>query len=303
MGADNRKLTIEQIRPLFQKRNYTLLSSEYINTHSKLKFICPNGHRGEISWVCFGPRRQGCSACYGNKKKTIQETQKAFKKRKYILLSSEYVNCDVKLSYTCPEGHTGQISWNNFNQGQGCPICYGNAKVNIEQIRFFFEKVGYSLLSSDCLNNSDRLYYMCPKGHRGQVSWNNFSHGHRCPQCYEWKNQKRLGEVLEQLFPGKVKRQDNLEFLKRQKVDFSIRDLRLAFEYDGQQHFNPVRFGGISQKEAISLFKNMVRLDKQKNKLCQENNIRLVRIRYNEPLTIEYIKSKIEQMSIGEQVK
>jgi very-short-patch-repair endonuclease len=46
-----------------------------------------------------------------------------------------------------------------------------------------------------------------------------------------------LGEILEQIFPGIIGYQDHLDFLGRQRADFSVRKLSLAFEYDGPQHF------------------------------------------------------------------
>lgn len=36
--------------------------------------------------------------------------------------------------------------------------------------------------------------------------------------------------------------------------------------------------------------------DKRKNRLCQVKGIRLMRIKYTEPLTIEYLKDKIRRV-------
>jgi len=57
------KLTIEFVKKKFEKDNYKLLTKTYKNSHSKLEYICPNGHKGSIKW---GNWQQGkrCIVCY-----------------------------------------------------------------------------------------------------------------------------------------------------------------------------------------------------------------------------------------------
>jgi len=56
-----KKINFSDIKKEFEKRKYTLLSEEkdYKNAHQKLKYICPNGHKGFIDWSHFH-RGQGC---------------------------------------------------------------------------------------------------------------------------------------------------------------------------------------------------------------------------------------------------
>ena len=53
-------------------------------------------------------------------------------------------------------------------------------------------------------------------------------------------------------------------------------------EYDGRQHFMPVRFGGISQEKAELNFISAQERDKIKNDWCKDNNLKLLRIPYTE---------------------
>lgn len=63
------KLTIEQVRESFEKEGYILLSIVYVNSNTKLDYICSNGHKHSIVWdnwkqgkrcpECFGLRRFG----------------------------------------------------------------------------------------------------------------------------------------------------------------------------------------------------------------------------------------------------
>jgi predicted XRE-type DNA-binding protein len=55
----------QDIKNEFEKRNYILLTEEkdYKNAHQKLKYICPKGHDGFITWGHFQQKRD-CPICY-----------------------------------------------------------------------------------------------------------------------------------------------------------------------------------------------------------------------------------------------
>ena len=45
------KLTLDYVNNAFKDVGYVLLSTEYINNHTKLKYICSNGH---INYMSYG---------------------------------------------------------------------------------------------------------------------------------------------------------------------------------------------------------------------------------------------------------
>jgi len=81
---------------------------------------------------------------------------------------------------------------------------------------------------------------------------------------------------------------ENLKSMKNNnyflKFDFAIFDkydnLIYLIEYDGEQHFYPVNFNGISDEKAEKNFKQIQINDKTKNNYCMNNNIKLLRIPY-----------------------
>ncbi len=117
-----KKYTIEEIRLKFEKEEYKLLSKKYINNKQKLEYICPEGHKGSITYNHF-QRGTRCAECAGNKKKIIGEIKPKFEKEGYILLSKEYRGANYKLEYICSKGHKGSISWSSFQQGKRCNKC------------------------------------------------------------------------------------------------------------------------------------------------------------------------------------
>lgn len=68
-------------------------------------------------------------------------------------------------------------------------------------------------------------------------------------------------------------------------------------EYDGEQHFESVDFFGGEEKLKLQRER-----DERKNKWCEENNIRLIRIPYTEydNLTLEYLLSFFPELSSSE---
>lgn len=77
----------------------------------------------------------------------------------------------------------------------------------------------------------------------------------------------------------KQKRFENCRYIYALPFDFAIYNddntLRCLIEYDGQQHFKPIDFfGGIESFEKTKL------RDSIKNKYCEENNIKLLRVNY-----------------------
>jgi transcription initiation factor IIE alpha subunit len=293
--SGNKKWTIKQVKSFLKREGYSLLSTEYGGTHSKIRYICPKGHIGESTWRQFR-RGTRCSSCAGNRKHTVEYVRDYFEKEGYRLLSNRYKGAHCCLYYKCPQGHFNWTTWTAFQGGNRCSSCAGNKPLTISQIRNAFKKERYILLSTEYKNNRSRLDYICPKGHQNQTTWARFQRGHRCPECNEYKGERRLKKILEQIYPSMTIRcQDSLGFLRRQRVDFSVRDLGLAFEYDGEQHFRPIRFKGMSENQAKQRFKRQRKWDIQKNELCEKNEYTLIRVAYYEDLTVENVKSKIKE--------
>ena len=117
------------------------------------------------------------------KKLTIEYIREKFKERGYTLLTEKYVNSKQKLEYICSNGHKNEITWSHFQQGTGCSYCSKNAKLTIEQVREAFEKEGYILLSKDYINSNTKLEYLCPNGHKHEITWSMLKSGERCPYC------------------------------------------------------------------------------------------------------------------------
>lgn len=105
------------------------------------------------------------------------------------------------------------------------------------------------------------------------------------------KKEKQLYQIIREIYPGymdKVRYQYRDEWLGKSSLDIYIPELKLAIEYQGEQHFKPIdHIGG-----EYTLEENQ-RRDKQKAKICRKNNVKLILVNYYEPLTIEHIRKKL----------
>ena len=72
--------------------------------------------------------------------------------------------------------------------------------------------------------------------------------------------------------------------------DVFITKLNVAIEYQGKQHFEAVEiFGGQEH------FEKQVERDKLKKELSEKNGVKLVYINYDEDISTDLIKEKVER--------
>lgn len=278
------KYTTEKVVKVLQAEKYDLLSEQYVNYENKLLIRCNKGHQYQASWRTF-QRGSRCPYC-AKKKVNYQQVKQYIRQQGYKLLSKQYVNNKTKLSVQCLNDHQYQVTWSDFKAGYRCPICATNNKKNtFQQIRQYIEQQDYSLLSKKYCNSQSKLLLQCDKGHQYKVRWYAFKVGNRCPRCNQSKGERQLYELLQQAFRDyRVAKQDSLDFLGRLRVDFAIRSLKLAFEYDGKHHFEPVQFGGVSFKKAEKNLELQQQRDLIKEKLLKENGWTLIRIKYDQDI-------------------
>jgi len=178
-----KKLTYSYVRESFEKEGYTLISTDYVNTKTKLYFLCNHNTIKYITWGHFKEGRR-CNCNANNKKPIYSYIKSSFEKEGYTLLTTSYINNRTNLDYICNKGHKHAIMWCNWGGGHRCPTCAGQTKPTIEEISASFTKEGYTLLSTGYVNSHSHLEYVCPEGHVHKMMWTNWQQGYRCPTCY-----------------------------------------------------------------------------------------------------------------------
>ena len=87
-----------------------------------------------------------------------------------------------------------------------------------------------------------------------------------------WIGETAMVQAIREAFPDEwVVREASPEWLGQQRLDAFLPGRKIAFEYHGRQHFEPVEFFGGNEA-----FERRKRLDQKKRDLCDANGIRLI---------------------------
>lgn len=278
------KLNIDKIKEIFEKEGHTLLSTKYEGYWIPLKYICPKKHETEMSFGIWKNNKYKCRECSmvnykNNRKLSYDFVKEQFENRKYELLSKEYINAKEKLDFKCDKGHICKITFDDFYYGKsGCLDCGGSKRKTIEDIREYFGKEGYKLLSNEYINARIKLKYECPKGHINFNTYGHFFAGQRCKTCDQSKGENAIKKYLEKmgLKYEMEKKFDDCKNRNKLPFDFFVDD-KFLIEYDGSIHFKCTEFFG-----GEKAFKKRQLHDKIKTDYCKEKGVPLLRISYLE---------------------
>jgi hypothetical protein len=106
----------------------------------------------------------------------------------------------------------------------------------------------------------------------------------------DWISETELFYKVKTAFPQfEVIHHGRPEWLGRQHFDIWIPEIRVAMEYQGQQHDKPVEFFG-----GEKAFKENKRRDELKKQKCNENNVVLIEVRKGYDFHV--LKAEIEQI-------
>ena len=153
------------------------------------------------------------------------------------------------------------------------------------------------------------MLWECKDKHTWEATFNNVSSKKSwCPKCRIWRQQAKVAKIVGGIFPNCQVLTDyrGFDWLRtkngpKQHIDVLVPELKLAIEYDGEQHFMPVKFGGVSTERAEENLKKCQRRDRDKNKKIKNNpnDVKyFIRFNYKEKLTEEYIIDKIRKAGV-----
>jgi len=119
------------------------------------------------------------------------------------------------------------------------------------------------------------------------------------------KNELQLLKIIKHLFPEEnIKHKHKHETMrfsktnKKMELDIFIPSLKLAFEYQGEQHFETFWQGTIKLTENQSLEANQHR-DKEKRNACNNHGITLIEIDYKWDKTSQFVENILVERGIS----
>lgn len=290
------KITLDEVLENLKIKHFELLNiNEFKNTNSKGEFKCNLHH---IEWKCCIRNVikdiQYCYKCKNNKEKlTLTEI---------LMLKCFKLNRQIDKLYgefECLYGHIWKTQINHIKlSDSGCKECY-RPKITLDMVKEKLKQKNYILLNEENYKNTrQKMKYQCYFGHIWETYLHNvYSEKSGCPECSIGNSEMICNFIFNKLFTTKFYKTRNV-LPSKLELDRYNKELKLAFEYNGAQHYIEFekhfhKYGGNTSLEAQQ------NRDKQKIDECNKLEITLIIIpyTYNTFDSIkEFIISELEQL-------
>ena len=182
----------DSLRALAASKGGRLLSDFYIDADTKLFWRCKYGHEWNASPASIR-RGSWCGIC-GDKRSAIKrahaiEEMKALGAKKGgLCLSDNYKNHKSRLRWRCAANHEWETQASVILGGHWCPKCQSlrlasRYALSLGEVQSTAAARGGACLSTDYLNNRQKLTWQCSSGHMWNANANSVRRGSWCPTC------------------------------------------------------------------------------------------------------------------------
>jgi len=287
-GGSNKKNTdifIEESTKIHKnKYDYSLV--DYKDAKTKVKIICPV-HGVFEQRPDHHLRGSGCIKCMINNAMLTNEDfiKKSIMKHgnRYDYSKVNYIGNNIKVIIGCKKHGYFTQKPSNHMQGQGCPVCRQENMKSTKEI--FIEKsniiheffYNYSLV--DYINNYTKVIIICPIHGEFDQKPNNHLQGQGCSSCKKSLMENKINKFLKNqgIVVIRQKTFDDCKNINKLPFDFYLPDFNLCIEYNGKQHYEPIKwFGGEMTLKYIQ--KN----DFIKRNFCEDRGIKYLEISYKD---------------------
>jgi very-short-patch-repair endonuclease/Zn finger protein HypA/HybF involved in hydrogenase expression len=277
------------------KYDYSLV--KYIKSSVKVEIKCnkcffifsqtPNNH---IS------KRHQCPNCNGKMKLTKDKiiekfTSKWGSDRYEYSEFLEYKNRLQKIKIKCKKCYDIFEQTINDHFKSGCSNCAGNKKLTNQLLLEKFRNKWGNLYQYDIgnfKNVKSEIRARCKKHGYFSIKIRHHLRGSGCQKCTLSKGELSIYNILKEMCIDfeQQKKFKSCKNSRQLSFDFYLPEYNTIIEYDGIQHYKPIkRFGGDKSYNQVLIN------DSIKNNWCRENGINLIRIKYNEDIKIKLIDS------------
>ncbi len=290
------------------KDKYTYHHVEYVNTYSKIIITCPihgNFEQTPNSHLMGN----GCKLCAVNHRvsnwqlDTARFISKANVVHNHIYDYSKsiYTKSSGKLIITCPIHGDFQQTANSHLSGINCKRCSLDAKTSRSDEESFIKKANiihknkYTYDNMVYKSTHTKIKITCPIHGDFEKTPNNHTNYHKqgCPICANEITDSKGVKIIEEFLLRHdivfVREKSFLgcEYKKLLRYDFYIPNHNLLIEFDGSQHFEFIEH----LHKTTDRFEVQVLRDSIKTKYALDNDINLIRIKYNQIIDIPKILS------------
>lgn len=204
---------------------------------------------------------------------------------KFIVRKEEYKGIHTKINFQCKKcNYLWKTKPKNILDGYGCQRCGGSIKLTNEDVDKRLENRNIKRID-EYINTDTKINFQCVLcNHIWNSRPNDIFSGYGCPFCSIGKGERHCESLITQYCKYDKIEHPKYIFInnKQRKPDFylEIGNKNIIIEYNGKQHYKPVRFGGISKERAEDKFIKQQNRDEELRIYCKENNIILLEIPY-----------------------
>lgn len=285
-----RKTHEEYVAQVFKVNPNIKVVGEYINASTKILHRCridKNEWYATPNNILSG---HGCRKCFDR-----LNSQKRYKTHEQYLVELYNINANiipiedykgdsVKIKHMClVDGYIWEVAPTNLLRGVGCPRCSKKERYTTDSFKEKMNIINNNIeIIGEYINEKTKILCRCKiDGHEWHALPSNLIKGKGCPVC-NMSHGERI--IKSYLIDKKIKYNpqytfDDCRSIYKLEFDFYLPEYQYCIEYDGVQHFEPIEhFGGQTALE------ERIKRDMIKTNYCKENNIPLLRIRYDEDI-------------------
>ena len=276
--------TLEKIKKMITDNECTFINT-FISIDNELiiEFKCDNDHE---CWIKYNHNMDiiFCKKCKNkeNHKNNVigsERNKKLIKfaeENKYVIMNLTIKTLSSNIvTIVCKNNHSKRIVLSDYKK-YSCRECKNMD--TLKEAKNIAIQRGGECLSEEYVNDKTYLDWICAYGHKWSTSLSKIKTDNRwCPECKVGVCEAICKEIFKILFDTefvKIKP----KWLKGLELDgyAKIGDMKIAFEYDGEQHY----MFKTHWHKTIEKFEEMQERDRQKDLLCEENDVILIRIPY-----------------------
>ncbi|CAE7271723.1 Pde12 [Symbiodinium natans] len=266
--------TLRDLQEHAAARGGKCLATEYVSLRAKVRWRCEKGHTWSATSQSVLNQKTWCPACAKRAPLGLERLRSHAARLGGHCLAEDYKNSYSKVRWKCSYGHVWRAKPRDvFHKGSWCPECQ---KIGLARLQAHATSLGGRCLCKKYSNRKAKVLWECQLGHRWKASAKHILHQKTwCPQCAVsvWKTEAEIRSILEAIFAPSMFESSYPKFLEGLQLDGYCSELSLAFEYQGEQHYDPDNYFHFGNP---SSFDSQLERDDRKRQLCDEAGVRLV---------------------------
>lgn len=192
------------------------------------------------------------------------------------------------MTFRCASGHEWQAKPQTIFNGSWCRQCWeenmAGAHLRLPDGLIQAQKIahqrGGECLSCRYISSAVKMDWCCANGHEWSAALSDIRKGTWCPQCGSGARERLTRHYFEEItgrdFPKRKPAWLLNDRGNRMELDGFNEELSIAFEYQGEQHFQEVDH--FNRREET--FARRQEDDEKKRKICAEHGVLLIEIPY-----------------------